>query len=136
MQTPPIHQNKQKQKPRAYARTLVTTSCLFAGLMLASFKAASADNGLPTVFGMENMGTKFAAPPLPGVDQTPSGLSRCPIPFAWAKEPLGKGRSEKFSDWEHHRAEIIAEIEHYEIGTKPPPSGKTRLQPTPTTRSR
>ena len=118
MQTPPIHHNEQKQKPRAYARTLITTSCLFAGLMLFSFKAASADNGLPFVFGMENMGTKFAAPPLPGVDETPV-IEPLPDPFAWAKEPLGKGRSEKFSDWEHHRAEIIAEIEHYEIGTKP-----------------
>ena len=38
-------------------------------------------------------------------------------PFAWSD---GSGRSTKFKDWSKRRAEIGAEIQHFEIGLKPP----------------
>ena len=39
-----------------------------------------------------------------------------PNPFAWAN---GKGEVRKFKDWEARRNEILAMIQHYEVGTKP-----------------
>jgi hypothetical protein len=135
MQIPPTNQDQNEQKPRlgrepgrpGVAGAVVTTSCLFAALLLLiGYKAASASSGgssagsaLPLVYGMENMGAKFPAPPLPAVGEAPF-IQPLPDPFAWANDPLGKTRSTTFSDWERHRAEMIAEIEHYEIGTKPP----------------
>ena len=47
-------------------------------------------------------------------------IEALPDPFSWARDPLGKTRGTSLSNWEKHRSEIIAEIEHYEIGTKPP----------------
>lgn len=37
-------------------------------------------------------------------------------PFEWSD---GSGRDTTFASWSHRRAEIKAEIENYEIGTKP-----------------
>src|SRR5690606_24583047 len=57
----------------------------------------------------------FAPPPLPGIDELPV-IRPLPDPFAWSD---GSGRSTAFQDWARRRAEIKAEIEHYEIGAKP-----------------
>jgi hypothetical protein len=73
---------------------------------------------IPYVDSIENSGAGYAAPPFPIMDSLP-GIGLFPDPFAWADKPLGSTRSTAFSDWKHHRAEIKAQIEHYEIGTKP-----------------
>lgn len=52
----------------------------------------------------------------PEFDQLPI-IRPLPDPFAWSD---GSGRSEDFKDWSRRRSEIKAEIEHYEIGIKPP----------------
>lgn len=80
---------------------------------------ASAPKSLPLVYANENTGAKYPAPPLPSKEQA-AFIEPLPDPFAWANDPLGKTRSTSSADWEHHRAEMAAEIEHYEIGTKPP----------------
>lgn len=69
----------------------------------------------PLVYNVENTGANFSPPPLPALSQLPV-IDPLTDPFAWSN---GKGRSVKFSDWEHRRNEIKAEVEHYEIGRKP-----------------
>jgi fibronectin type 3 domain-containing protein len=76
----------------------------------------------PLVYTVENTGAGFPAPPLPalGNPSIPS-IQPLPDPFYWASDPLNMGgtASTNVIDWEHHRSEIKAQIENYEIGTKP-----------------
>src|SRR5215472_12329517 len=79
-------------------------------------KAAAKDDpapagSVPLVYDVENTGAKYPAPPLPTLGKLPY-IQPLPDPFAWAKDPLGKKRSTKFSDWSRHRAEIAAQIEN------------------------
>jgi len=106
------------------------TCCAAAGLVAVIFVVASCaltndssgGNGKssgppPLVYSQENTGANYPAPPLP--DQAHATvIEPFPDPFAWAADPLGKTRSTRFSDWEHHRSEIAAQIQNYEIGTK------------------
>jgi dienelactone hydrolase len=127
-------QNVQKPQSRrepnrpGVAGLVAATTCLFAAtaVLLFGCKSSSPSGGgvsmpgtLPMVYSVENTGTKFPAPPLPTLDKLPF-IQPLPDPFAWAKDPLGNTRSTKFRDWDHHRAEMEAEIENYEIGIKPP----------------
>jgi lysophospholipase L1-like esterase len=70
---------------------------------------------IPLVYDVENTGTKFPKPILPGIDKLTS-IEPLTDPFEWSD---GSGRSTKFKHWSHRRAEIGAEIEKYEIGEKP-----------------
>jgi len=70
---------------------------------------------IPFVYGVENTGAKFSKPVLPTIEQLPV-IEPLTDPFEWSDS---KGRSTKFKNWSHRRAEIGAEIEHYEIGKKP-----------------
>jgi hypothetical protein len=70
---------------------------------------------IPLVYEVEHTGAEFPAPPLPPLDQLPT-IRPLTDPFEWSD---GSGRSTVFSDWKRRRAEIRAEIEHYEIGSKP-----------------
>ncbi len=67
------------------------------------------------MYSVENTGAGYTPPPLPSFSQLPV-IEPLPDPFMWSD---GSGRSTNFSDWERRRNEIKAEIEHYEIGTKP-----------------
>ncbi|MBO2011071.1 cellulose binding domain-containing protein [Hymenobacter negativus] len=70
----------------------------------------------PLVYSAENTGAaSCTAPSLPSFSQLPA-IEPLPDPFMWAN---GSGRSTRFSDWECRRNEIRAQIENYEIGTKP-----------------
>lgn len=71
---------------------------------------------IPLVYDVENTGASFSKPVLPAFEELPV-VRPLPDPFAWSD---GSGRSTAFSDWRRRRAEIKAEIEHYEIGAKPP----------------
>lgn len=82
------------------------------GLLLAT---AAAAQDVPLVYSVEHTGSDCASPVLPGFDALPS-VRPLTDPFAWAD---GRGRSTDFADWRCRRAEIAAEIEHYEIGEKP-----------------
>ena len=78
---------------------------------------------VPFVYSVENTGTNCAAPPLPPVPPPGSFtfIEPFPDPFTWANDPLNINgtRSTDFTDWKCHRAQIKAQIEKYEIGTKP-----------------
>ncbi len=81
---------------------------IFAGVALFAQE-------IPLVYDVENTGAGFPAPVLPSFDDLPI-IRPLNDPFVWSDE---SGRSTDFSDWIHRRAEIKAEIEHYEIGEKP-----------------
>jgi hypothetical protein len=70
---------------------------------------------IPLVYNVENTGASYPLPPLPTINQLPV-VEPLPDPFMWSN---GSGRSVNFSDWSRRRSEIKAEIENYEIGTKP-----------------
>ncbi|MFC1570116.1 hypothetical protein ACFL4L_07760, partial [bacterium] len=55
------------------------------------------------------------APYMLSIDDLPT-IEALPDPFEWSD---GRGRISNLSDWQYRRAEIKAEIEHYEIGEKP-----------------
>ncbi len=75
---------------------------------------------LPYYFSVENTATNYAAPPLPVLSSQPL-IQPLPDPFYYASDPMNihGTASTNFSDWEHHRSEILAQIQNYEIGTKP-----------------
>jgi autotransporter-associated beta strand protein len=77
---------------------------------------------LPLQYDFENTSTNYSVtlPPLP-TPGTFTYIYPLPDPFYYVSDPLNMGGtgSTNFSDWEHHRAEILAEIQTYEIGTKP-----------------
>jgi hypothetical protein len=70
---------------------------------------------IPLVYNAENTGASFSKPAFPPFDQL-EAINPLTDPFAWSD---GSGRSEKFEDWAHRRAEIGEEIQHYEIGPNP-----------------
>ncbi len=74
-----------------------------------------AQTTIPLVYDKENTGAGAKAPqmlPLSKLKADPL----LPDPFVWAS---GKGRVKGFADWEARRNEIIAMLQHYEIGVKP-----------------
>lgn len=83
---------------------------------------ATPTSALPLYFDFENTSAGYSvtlpALPTPG---TFANIYPLPDPFYWVSDPLNIGgtASTNFSDWEHHRAEFLAEIQTYEIGTKP-----------------
>ena len=81
-----------------------------SGMLLAE------SQDLPLVYAAENTGANFA-PVVPSFDQSPSNLI-LPDPFRL----FNGGVDVTFGGWERRRAEILASIEQYEIGPKPPAS--------------
>ena len=80
---------------------------------------------VPLVYTVENTGSKFAAPAMPGVEALPESRE-LPDPFAWSS---GKGTVKNFKDWSRRRSEIANEIQHYGIGTKPAvPAGAVKAR--------
>lgn len=70
---------------------------------------------MPLVYEVENTCADCPRPYLPSFNELPS-VQALPDPFRWSD---GRGRIASFSDWAYRRAEIAAEIQHYEIGQKP-----------------
>lgn len=71
---------------------------------------------MPLVYNVENTGLDCPAPQMPPIDELPT-VESLPDPFEWSD---GSGRIKKGEDWRVRRAEIASEIQHYELGTKPP----------------
>ena len=76
----------------------------------------------PLVYNVENAGTNYAGiTNLPSFSQLPL-VQPLPDPFMWLNAYTNRtfnSRSTNFVDWEHHRNEIAALIQNYEIGPKP-----------------
>ena len=74
-----------------------------------------AQKSIPLVYDQEFTGAKYPAPAFPAVDDAKS-LETLPNPFEFSNS---KKQVKKFKDWEKRRAEIVRELQHYEIGEKP-----------------
>ncbi len=84
-------------------------------LLTSCAKETSDAQEIPVVYNVENTGLDCTPPPLPAFEDLPN-IRPLTDPFEWSD---GSGRSTDFDDWRCRRAEISAEIQHYEIGMKP-----------------
>lgn len=84
-----------------------------AAVMTAT--AVTAQKSIPLVYDQEFAGSKYPAPAFPSVDDA-KALETLPNPFEFANS---KKQVKKFKDWEKRRAEIVRQLQHYEIGEKP-----------------
>lgn len=93
-------------------------SVLLSALLLSiiMFTNALAQHKWPFVYNVENTGANTPVPYMPTLNQLPV-IQSLPDPFEWAD---GRGRMQNYSDWRLRRAEIGDQIQHYEIGEKPP----------------
>ncbi len=85
------------------------------GLISILIFAGLSAQEMPLVYEVENTASDWPAPYMLSIDDLPV-IESLPDPFEWSD---GRGRIENRSDWQYRRAEIGAEIEHYEIGVKP-----------------
>ncbi len=92
------------------ARPILLLLLLNAFVVVGSF-----GEGIPLVYDVEDRGARFPEPVLPSIGELAT-VKPLTDPFARSD---GSGRSTSFADWSRRRAEIKAEIEHYEIGLKP-----------------
>ena len=83
---------------------------LIASVLLTSCCARE----IPFVFDSENTAYKYRAPEMPVLEELPV-LETLPDPLTFAD---GK-KVRKYSQWEKRRAEILAQLQHYEVGFKP-----------------
>jgi len=86
-----------------------------ASLLSLSAVGSLAAQEIPLVYPLEHTGADCARPVTPGFDELPT-VRPLTDPFAWSD---GSGRSMDFGDWRCRRAEIAAELGHYEVGDKP-----------------
>jgi len=93
-------------------KTLVLLSIALAG---ASIFHPVAAQDMPLVYPVEETCPECDAPFMPGIEDL-SSIPGLPDPFMWSD---GRGRIRYYSDWAHRRAEIKAQLQHYEIGEKP-----------------
>lgn len=82
-------------------------------LALAALTAAC-NVDIPKVYDKENTSEGYAVPEMLSFEELPS-LETLPDPLAFADGSKVK----RFAQWEKRRAEIIAQLQHYEIGVKP-----------------
>jgi len=81
----------------------------------AACVCACSPKEIPLVFDAENTSAEYAAPALPTLDELPV-VETLPDPLQWSD---GSGRVKNIKQWEKRRAEILAELQHYEVGVKP-----------------
>ena len=83
---------------------------IMLSLMLATFGSVQAQkNQPPLVYTVENTGSSFKLPKMPGWDQLPE-IRELPDPLKGVKS---------FKKWSQRRSDISHMIQHYSIGTKP-----------------
>lgn len=110
-EAPPAVADPGGQEMKALAVAL-----LFAPVLAAHAASQPGAPDIPGVFGVENTGAGCAAPPLSEFAALPTIR---PLPDVFEMSD-GSRRITSFADWRCRRAEIATELQHYEIGTKPP----------------
>lgn len=93
---------------------MYSKNIIIASLLSISATAFGQQN-IPLVYDQENTGAGAKEPKMLSLKELPS-QPLLPNPFAWASK---KGEVKDFKDWEKRRNEIIAMLQHYEIGEKP-----------------
>ncbi len=84
-------------------------------VLVMPLMSLSAQERIPYVYDVENSGSAFPPPVMLPADKLPV-VSNLRNPLLWSDN---SGYADNFADWERRRNEIAAEIQHYEIGTKP-----------------
>lgn len=93
-----------------------TSRLIFIALLVAGLlSACTSDKEIPLVFDKENTASVYDAPKMQDLPDLPV-VETLPDPFMFSD---GKGKVTKYSQWERRRAEILAELEYYEVGSKP-----------------
>lgn len=84
----------------------------FSAVMAMGLAVSCRD--IPMVFDQENTAASFPVPAMPSVEdlEITEGL---PDPLAFENG----GKVKRYSQWERRRAEILAQLQHYEVGFKP-----------------
>ena len=82
---------------------------------LAIVAPVTAQKNIPLVYDQEFTGAKYAEPAYRSVADNPTSKA-LPNPFEFE---YSKKQVKKFKDWEKRRAEIVHELQHYEVGVKP-----------------
>lgn len=89
---------------------------ILAALVVSGLSTACiSDKDIPLVFDKENTSASYAVPQMLDLPDLPV-VETLPDPFMFAD---GKSKVTKYSQWERRRAEILAELEYYEVGKKP-----------------
>ena len=84
-------------------------------LVAISFLIASCGvREIPLVFDCENTAAQYEVAEMPAFDELPV-VQTLPDPLSFED---GK-KVKKYSQWERRRAEILAQLQHYEVGFKP-----------------
>ena len=84
-------------------------------LLTISFLIASCcPQEIPLVFEQENTASGYDAPSMPGIEELPV-VETLPDPLTFSD---GK-KVKNYGQWEKRRAEILAHLQHYEVGFKP-----------------
>ena len=84
-------------------------------LALAVAMPNFAKKEIPLVYDVEFTGAEYEAPYFPTLEEAPV-IKTLPNPFEFSNSTK---QVKKFKQWEKRRAEIIRELEHYELGLKP-----------------
>jgi hypothetical protein len=99
-----------------FRRTKMRTRPILLLLLLNTFMVVNSfAQEVPFVYDVEHTGVDCPEPLLPTFSELPT-IEPLTDPFEWSD---GSGRDTSFVNWSCRRAEIKAEIEHYEIGKKP-----------------
>ena len=110
---------KMKASIIKFEKRNLNWSFVLGSIVLLSFCFTACKSGLqeiPKVYDKENRVNNFPSPPLYPADSLPS-IAPLPDPFTYAD---GKERDTTFANWDRHRSEYKAMIEHYEIGERAP----------------
>ncbi len=94
---------------KAMKKLTVVAACAFAAV------PAMAQKNIPLVYDQEFTGAKYAEPAYVTLENAKSDAA-LPNPFEFSNS---RKQVKKFKNWEKRRAEIVHELQHYEIGTKP-----------------
>lgn len=89
-----------------------TLKLVAAIILTAGISAACSD--IPLVFDKENTAAEFEAPAMPPIEEL-EAMETLPDPLEFEDG----SRVKKYSQWERRRAEILAQLQHYEVGFKP-----------------
>lgn len=81
-------------------------------ILAAGISTACSD--IPLVFDKENTAAEYAVPEMSPLEEL-EVLETLPDPLEFEDG----GRVKKYSQWERRRAEILAQLQHYEVGFKP-----------------
>lgn len=84
-------------------------------VIIFSFMLASCGTEeIPLVFDRENTSDKYEMPSMPALEELPV-VETLPDPLQFENGKAVK----RYSQWERRRAEILAQLQHYEVGFKP-----------------